>query len=202
MAYIVDTQIFIWSIISPNKLPDQVKELLQSNQVFVCHISLFEIAIKQKIGKLPQLRLSIDELIHQATIDNFSFLPITASHISSYDTVPLIESHKDPFDRLIIATAIAENLPIISADEKFQLYKKMIALVEAWEFSRTSNTILNGVTRKSIVDIAHHWGVPVEERKVAVKEIIGALKEGRLEAAFGAERPLSCRRLALLATKA
>lgn len=42
-----------------------------------------------------------------------------------------IESHKDPFDRLIIATAISDGLPIISADEKFQLYKKMITLVEA-----------------------------------------------------------------------
>ncbi|MCA0231404.1 MAG: branched-chain amino acid aminotransferase [Bacteroidetes bacterium] len=50
----------------------------------------------------------------------------------------------------------------------------------------TSDTILNGVTRKSIVDIARHWGIPVEERKVAVKEVIDALKEGRLEAAFGA----------------
>lgn len=156
MAYIVDTQIFIWSIISPTKLSDQVKELLQSHQVFVCHISLFEIAIKQKIGKLPELTLSIDDLIHQATIDNFSFLPITASHISSYDTVPLIESHKDPFDRLIIATAIAENLPVISADEKFQLYKKMITLVEAWAYSRTPNTILNGITRNTIVDIASY----------------------------------------------
>ncbi len=50
----------------------------------------------------------------------------------------------------------------------------------------TSDTILNGVTRNSIVDIAHHWNIPVEERKVSVKEVIDALKEGRLEAAFGA----------------
>lgn len=131
MAYLVDTQIFIWSLISPGKLSGRVKELLQNNQIVVCHISLFEIAIKQKIGKLPELTLSIDELIRQATTDNFSFLPISASHISSYDAVPLAETHKDPFDRLIIATAMAENLPIISADEKFQLYKKHITLIEA-----------------------------------------------------------------------
>jgi branched-chain amino acid aminotransferase len=49
-----------------------------------------------------------------------------------------------------------------------------------------SDTILNGVTRSSIVEIARHWGMPVEERKVAVKEVIDALKENRLEAAFGA----------------
>ncbi|GAB3167122.1 branched-chain amino acid aminotransferase [Telluribacter humicola] len=49
-----------------------------------------------------------------------------------------------------------------------------------------SDTILDGITRRSIVEIARHWGVPVEERRVAIKEVIDAIKEGRLEAAFGA----------------
>lgn len=49
-----------------------------------------------------------------------------------------------------------------------------------------SSTILNGITRDSIVKIAHHWGVPVEERRVSIKEVIDAIKEGRLQAAFGA----------------
>lgn len=48
------------------------------------------------------------------------------------------------------------------------------------------DTTLDGVTRKSIVSIARHWNIPVEERKVTVKEVIDALKENRLEAAFGA----------------
>ena len=49
-----------------------------------------------------------------------------------------------------------------------------------------SSTILDGITRKSIVEIAHHWGVTVEERRVSIKEVIDAIKEGRLQAAFGA----------------
>ncbi|WP_221392141.1 branched-chain amino acid aminotransferase [Dyadobacter sp. NIV53] len=49
-----------------------------------------------------------------------------------------------------------------------------------------SDTTLDGITRKTIVAIAHHWGIPVEERRISVKEIIDALKEGRLESAFGA----------------
>ncbi|TDB68766.1 branched-chain amino acid aminotransferase [Arundinibacter roseus] len=49
-----------------------------------------------------------------------------------------------------------------------------------------SNTILDGITRKSIVEIARHWGMVVEERKVNITEVIDAIKEGRLEAAFGA----------------
>ena len=49
-----------------------------------------------------------------------------------------------------------------------------------------SDTTLDGITRKTIVTIAHHWGMPVEERRISVQEIIKALKEGRLESAFGA----------------
>jgi len=49
-----------------------------------------------------------------------------------------------------------------------------------------SDTTLDGITRKSIVAIAQHWNIPVEERRISVKEIIEALKEGRLESAFGA----------------
>lgn len=49
-----------------------------------------------------------------------------------------------------------------------------------------SDTTLDGITRKTIVAIAHHWGISVEERRISVKEIIDALIEGRLESAFGA----------------
>ncbi len=51
---------------------------------------------------------------------------------------------------------------------------------------KVSSTILDGVTRKSIIDIARHWNIPVEERQVSVKEVITAINEGRLESAFGA----------------
>ena len=49
-----------------------------------------------------------------------------------------------------------------------------------------SETTLDGITRKSIVSIAKHWGMEVEERRISVKEVIEALKDGKMEAAFGA----------------
>jgi branched-chain amino acid aminotransferase len=49
-----------------------------------------------------------------------------------------------------------------------------------------SSTILDGITRKSVIDIARHWGMPVEERQVSVKEVISAIEQGRIESAFGA----------------
>jgi PIN domain nuclease of toxin-antitoxin system len=57
MRYLVDTQILIWSIVSPDKLSNRTKDILQNNEILISHVSLFEIAIKQKIGKLSDLNL-------------------------------------------------------------------------------------------------------------------------------------------------
>ncbi|RDB05008.1 type II toxin-antitoxin system VapC family toxin [Runella aurantiaca] len=99
--------------------------------MFVSQISLFEIAIKQRIGKLPELETPIEDLIEIIQNDGFEILSLKNRHINLYHSVPLLETHKDPFDRLIIATAMAESLPVISADEKFKLYKEFITLIEA-----------------------------------------------------------------------
>jgi len=53
MSYLIDTQIFIWAMISPEKLSEQTIEILQHHSIYVSQISFFEITIKQKIGKLP-----------------------------------------------------------------------------------------------------------------------------------------------------
>ncbi|MFN8347215.1 MAG: type II toxin-antitoxin system VapC family toxin [Spirosomataceae bacterium] len=128
MDYLVDTQIIIWFQLFDQRLRPSIYELLSDgrNTLFVSQISLFEIAIKQKIGKLPELDKPMVELIEIIQNDGFEILSLKNRHITSYNSIPLNETHKDPFDRLIIATAIAENLPVISADEKFQLYKHMI----------------------------------------------------------------------------
>ncbi|WP_409021323.1 PIN domain-containing protein [Dyadobacter sp. CY261] len=51
-------------------------------------------------------------------------------HIDTYNAIPLYEQHRDPFDRLILATAYAEKMPVVSADENFKYYKELISLVE------------------------------------------------------------------------
>jgi PIN domain nuclease of toxin-antitoxin system len=130
MAYLIDTQILIWSVISKNKLSKSTQQLLQNSDICFSQISLFEVAIKQKIGKLPDLSLSISDFSNQLLSDGFNLLPIKNTHIESYDLIPFHDHHKDPFDRLILATALAENLPIISADENFRLYTPQIRLIE------------------------------------------------------------------------
>lgn len=130
MRYLADTQIFIWALISPEKLAPKNQEILQNNEIFISQISLFEIAIKQKIGKLPELALSIDDLTAQIQQDNFNLLPLSNAHLAAYDAIPLLENHRDPFDRLLLATALSENIPVISADPNFVDYMPQIQLID------------------------------------------------------------------------
>jgi PIN domain nuclease of toxin-antitoxin system len=124
IKYLIDTQILIWYQLNDRKLRADTLKLLKNrqNKIFVSQVTLFEIAIKQKLGKLPDLNISIDKLIETIEGDDFEILSIKDGHISSYDAIPLFDEHRDPFDRLILATALYENMPVISADEKFKLY--------------------------------------------------------------------------------
>ena len=130
MAYLIDTQILIWSISNPSKLSNQTKNILGNNDILVSQISFFEIVIKQRIGKLIEIQLTIPELIAEIRQDGYKVLPIQNAHISAYNQIPFFDNHKDPFDRLILATALSENLPVISADENFRLYVPQIRLIE------------------------------------------------------------------------
>ena len=135
MRYLLDTHILIWFQEDNSKIPKPVMQLLQDreNQVFFSQISLFEIAIKQTIGKLPLFTASITEVYEQALRDDFIFLPIQNKHIEAYSNVPLLENHRDPFDRILIATAHAEGLTMITGDNNFSLYPDLIGL--AWRFN-------------------------------------------------------------------
>ena len=69
---------------------------------------------------------TVQRVYEQAIIYGFIFVPINNNHIYKYHEVPLMEGHRDPFDRLLIATAIEEQAVISSADEKFISYADMV----------------------------------------------------------------------------
>ena len=99
------------------------------NTILFSQVSLFEISIKQKIGKLPALYASIDEIYQQGLRDGFTFINIQNRHIYSYDKIPLVKDHRDPFDRLLLATALEESTTFISADEQLFLYAEVIDIL-------------------------------------------------------------------------
>jgi PIN domain nuclease of toxin-antitoxin system len=97
-----------------------------NNPVYFSQISLFEIVIKQKIGKLPEITGDILMIYQQLIADGYDFIPISNQHIEVYKQVPLYDNHRDPFDRLLLSTALSEKMTIVSADEKFQQYSGLI----------------------------------------------------------------------------
>lgn len=128
LKYLLDTHSLIWFQENNAKIPSRVMDIMQDpgNTIFFSQISLFEIAIKQTIGKLPGFRSNTDEIYQQGLNDDFLFLQIKNDHLSAYQQIPLKEEHRDPFDRLILATAYIENAIILSADKNFKLYTDMI----------------------------------------------------------------------------
>lgn len=131
MLYLLDTHCLIWFQENSPKIPAKVMNAIQNpiNAIYFSQISLFEIAIKQKIGKLPLFEATISEVYAQAIKDNFTFLPFQNTHIEAYKKVPLFQEHRDPFDRLLIAAAQEENLIVITADKNFSLYVPQITVL-------------------------------------------------------------------------
>lgn len=82
--------------------------------------SLWEIAIKVNIGKMTLAKPFPEFVSERLDGNGFDTLPITRTHITQFVSLPL--HHRDPFDRLIIAQSLAENMPIVGADAVFDQY--------------------------------------------------------------------------------
>lgn len=121
MRYLLDTHVLIWMVEDSPKLPLAIKEVIEhpKNQIAICSISLWEIAIKMNIGKL-MLSLSFDELISMLKSGDFDFLQVEDEYLLELSNLPLL--HKDPFDRLLISTALVEGATLITVDENIQKY--------------------------------------------------------------------------------
>jgi PIN domain nuclease of toxin-antitoxin system len=122
MKVLVDTHTFLWDLLSDHRSSRLAKQMLKSDEheLYFSLVSLWEVAIKMKTGRLNALGSSVAYL--RAEMENYSMqlLPIRYEHILALEILPA--HHSDPFDRLLIAQAITESLPILTHDEKFRLY--------------------------------------------------------------------------------
>ena len=118
MKNILDTHAALW-FLNGEKLTTKAKELILNGKNYVSVVSLWEVAIKMNIGKY-----SFDggfSAFRELVDDNgFHVLPIKDEYMKQLFALPLI--HRDPFDRLIIATALVDDLTIITIDENIQKY--------------------------------------------------------------------------------
>ena len=116
---LLDTHTFIWLDLEPVKLSIDCQNLLldRENILLLSLASVWEMQIKYQLGKLT-LRLPLPNLIaEQQQANSIQILPIELNHIWALDR--LANHHRDPFDRLLIAQAIAEDVPILSDDGLF-----------------------------------------------------------------------------------
>jgi PIN domain nuclease of toxin-antitoxin system len=121
MKLLLDTHTFLWFIEDSPQLGTEAKNLLESDVDLLIRVaSLWEIAIKISIGKLT-LTQPFDTFIQdQLTKNAIDLLAMDVQHLALVSTLPL--HHRDPFDRLLVAQAIIEQIPIVSIDDKFDLY--------------------------------------------------------------------------------
>ena len=121
MRYLLDTHTLIWLLEESPNLSIRAKGALvdSKNSIYVCTVSLWEIAIKVNLGKL-KLRFTFGELLDKVKNSAIELLQIEDEYLNRLSAVPSI--HKDPFDRLMIATALVENLTIITTDSNIQRY--------------------------------------------------------------------------------
>ena len=131
IKYLLDTQIAIWSLEDNSLLKPRIRNILENpaNTIFISPISLIELSIKLKLGKLPQFVVSIEEVTRQLLNDGFELLPLESGQIYSYQAIPIYEDHRDPFDRMLLAIALFEQIPIISSDEKFERYQPVVQVL-------------------------------------------------------------------------
>lgn len=122
MRLLLDTHTFEWWDIEPAYLSPRALALCQDrgNQLVLSVASVWEMEIKMQLGKLRFDKPLADMIAEQQLTNNIAVLPVVLAHALAIETLPL--AHKDPFDRLLIAQAKVEGIPIISRDESFAAY--------------------------------------------------------------------------------
>jgi PIN domain nuclease of toxin-antitoxin system len=125
---LVDTHVLLWAIAEPERIPASIRGRLESsdNEVFFSAASIWEVAIKQQIGRL-NLPVTPEDLTEAAVRMGFEELPVTAAHAAGVSRLPL--HHRDPFDRLLVAQAIHEPARFLTVDQALRLYSDVVEVL-------------------------------------------------------------------------
>jgi PIN domain nuclease of toxin-antitoxin system len=121
MKYLLDTHALIWGLEADNQLSVTAREVISdaNADIYVSIVSLWEIAIKMSLGKL-KLSQSLEQVITSLEQHNATLLPVKSAHVLKVSNLPF--EHRDPFDRLLIAQALVENMKFISNEALFLRY--------------------------------------------------------------------------------
>jgi PIN domain nuclease of toxin-antitoxin system len=125
MRLLLDTHIFLWAVSGNKLLKPAARRFIESaDQVYVSAASIWEVAIKARLGKIA---VDPDELVAAIDSSGFTELPVRAAHAAGVSR--LDQHHNDPFDRLLVAQAVAEPLKLVTADAVLARYSDLVVLV-------------------------------------------------------------------------
>jgi PIN domain nuclease of toxin-antitoxin system len=125
MRLLLDTHIFLWAVQGNASLKPRVRRMIEAaEQVYVSAASIWEIAVKSRLGKIEASALNLVEAIEES---GFLELPVRALHAAGVAELPL--HHTDPFDRLLVSQAMAEPLRLLTVDSVLRQYGDLVMLV-------------------------------------------------------------------------
>jgi len=118
MRWLLDPHVILWWYFDSSRLTKKHREIIadEANEIYVSAATIWEIEVKRRNGKIS----CPAELMERMKEDGFLLLPIRAEHLVPLRTIPSI--HQDPFDRLLVCQSVAEQIPLISYDDKVNAY--------------------------------------------------------------------------------
>lgn len=120
MKILLDTHTFLWGLSDETRLSEHVRRLLPSAESWLSVASLWEILIKSQSGKLRLPQPVGPYVMLKLKFNGVKLLPVTAEHVLRIESLPM--HHRDPFDRMLIAQSLEEELPLVTSDAIFQRY--------------------------------------------------------------------------------
>ena len=124
MKVLLDTHAFLWWINKHERLSGAARDAIDGphTDTFVSVVNAWEIVIKAKVGRFRMLGDLVSFLREQIAANNFGILPVHLTHALAVYDLPDLPGHKDPFDRLLVAQALSEDMALLSADEALDGY--------------------------------------------------------------------------------
>lgn len=120
MKVLLDTHVFLWGIAQESKLSRRVQTLLPSADCWFSLASVWEIVTKVQIGKLNLPQPAGSFVTARLAANGVRIMPILLDHVLRLESMDL--HHRDPFDRMLVAQSLEENIPLVSADPVFEKY--------------------------------------------------------------------------------
>jgi PIN domain nuclease of toxin-antitoxin system len=127
-TYLIDTHVWLWMQTDPGRLRDETRQVLEdmANELLLSAASVWEIAVKYRIGKLPLPEPPLSYVPERMRRSGTAPLAIEPAHALRTGELP--DHHNDPFDRLLIAQAQILGIPIVTVDRQIQAYDVKIHL--------------------------------------------------------------------------